>query len=825
MPKKYKILVLDDDAVFADSVSKSLQDYGYDSMACTSTFDAEDKLQTFCPDLLIVDLFMPSGNGADWVSALLQKGSLAIPVIYMSGVFTDLEFQASLLYHPLILKVFSKPFAIADLFLVIEQHQKNKISETKQKAKVSELSCLEQALIGSNYTDSQFIQNLKRPMKCVANNLPEHLTSFFHIKANGFLKIRKEDEEIVIHYKEGNIVFVKMQDNNTLGALLAKITQLKYEDIEMHCLEAQNTKQNIGSFLLKNSLITEIEIFKAVNLQIALRLLTLFDDQPVSCEWVDEEKPDFALVGHFSIEEWQRVLIRVSNNLTEKCLNTFFKRFKSYYVILREEQLPVSIANKELLNHFSQLKAELSSTCVQLEKLELMNTEEGLKSVYLFLLLNVLALSDVKQLSKKELLTITNANKNKDYFELLNLDAKATEQNIKQAYRHLSKKFHPDNAAFFSSEEERGLYEEIFNSISEAYSTLSKEEMRVSYQSVLEQEQFENQFKQQLIEDEIIEQLKSCDLTNLLEKINNSYIIYAKKQVFLLWALVIAYTQEGSVEKRKVIKKKMKVYLKNVPDTITNFNHIIYLSKALCYEVLHNLEEAKYYFSKVESVASINIQDNLKNIKMLLLDRKKKNVRKRDWQLGLLVFALLVGVFSYKISKDDINLLVVDIESPASSPKVTKKKKRGLSSVDKKIQIASYFSNLEGFYLDSLEEAKGYKLVSLKNYQLISKEEKVNKLNILIYKQIALRKGPVTEKNFLKKQNKKQIKGINNFLESQISIEKISPTVWSGYTGGPQKKSLLVQYVKQHNTFLYFIGESENILQLKDNIEKSLSRL
>lgn len=826
MSTKFKVLILDDDQSFADSLSKSLQTYNYDLIVCTSSFDAEDKLQTFCPDLLIVDLFMPSGNGSDWVSSLLKQGDFKVPVVYVSGVFTDVEFQNSLLHHPLILKVFSKPFEVASLLQVLEQCQKNKESASKESFQISELSCVEQALIGSSYLDQQFINNLKKPMKFIANNLPEYLTCFFKIKATGVLKIKKDTQEIGIRYSKGNVTFINMDDRDTsFGILLAKFTQLSYKEIEKYCIEAKEAKQSIGSFLLKHSLVKEVEIFKVINLQIALRFLKLFDDKEVSCEWFEQEKSIQTEVGFFSIEGWHRILIRFSNNLTDEYLHLFLKKFNSYYLALRKESFPKSISNVELLDNFAKIKTELSSSYIQFKNLKLIKESQKLKTIYLFLLLDILAFSDSKQLSKKELLVIHNENKSSNYFEVLNIDLNSTESNIKQAYRKLSKKFHPDNCSFLASSEEKELYEEIFKSISQAYSTLSKEGQRVSYQSLLEQETFEEQFKGQLLENEIVSQLQSKNLSNILEKIKSPFISYAKKQVFLLWNLIVVYREEATAVKKQVIKKKMKVYMKNIPDSILQFNHFVYLVKALYYEVEENLEEAQYYFSKIQNIESMDIVDNLQNIEVLLLQKRKRNIKKRDVKFGVILSVLVISILSYKLKTNQTDFLMDKIENNMQVKTVTKekKKKRSLSSVDKKIQVAAYFSDLKGFHVEVAESNKRYSLISLKNYLLISKKGNKNKLNILIYKQLLPAAELVTEKNFLKKQ--KRLKGLDKFLQSKAILKKQSSTIWSGFLTGSEKKNLLVQYIKDHRSFIYFIGNPKNIIELKADILKGLSQL
>jgi curved DNA-binding protein len=78
-----------------------------------------------------------------------------------------------------------------------------------------------------------------------------------------------------------------------------------------------------------------------------------------------------------------------------------------------------------------------------------------------------------------------------DYYKLLGLDKKATNEDIKKAYRKLALKWHPDKNPNDKSAEER------FKKISEAYAVLSDPKKREEYDTFGSADQFRQRYTQE----------------------------------------------------------------------------------------------------------------------------------------------------------------------------------------------------------------------------------------------------------------------------------------------------------------------------------------
>ena len=77
----------------------------------------------------------------------------------------------------------------------------------------------------------------------------------------------------------------------------------------------------------------------------------------------------------------------------------------------------------------------------------------------------------------------------KDYYKILGVDRKASEREIKQAYRRLARQYHPDVNPGDKSAEEK------FKQINEAYEVLSDKENRQKYDKYGDQWQYADQFE------------------------------------------------------------------------------------------------------------------------------------------------------------------------------------------------------------------------------------------------------------------------------------------------------------------------------------------
>jgi DNA-binding NtrC family response regulator len=85
-----KVLIVEDEMVFAKAVEKRLQRAGYKIELAGDLKTANSKFKTSSPDLILLDMRLPDGSGLDFLSDLRSKHQSSVAVLVMSA-YGELE--------------------------------------------------------------------------------------------------------------------------------------------------------------------------------------------------------------------------------------------------------------------------------------------------------------------------------------------------------------------------------------------------------------------------------------------------------------------------------------------------------------------------------------------------------------------------------------------------------------------------------------------------------------------------------------------------------------------------------------------------------------
>lgn len=115
------ILIVDDNALACEAIALVLESAGHTVRQSHRVAEAKEAVAARCPELAIVDLSMPDGNGVDLIRDL-HRDHPALPIILYSGYFAP-EDNSEKRVNRIdgIVAVFKKPLRNADLLAAIDR--------------------------------------------------------------------------------------------------------------------------------------------------------------------------------------------------------------------------------------------------------------------------------------------------------------------------------------------------------------------------------------------------------------------------------------------------------------------------------------------------------------------------------------------------------------------------------------------------------------------------------------------------------------------------------------------------------------------------------
>lgn len=116
---KKKILLVEDEVLFAKAVVKRLQKAGFECEHAESLHDARLLVKQFEPDMALLDMRLPDGNGLDLLSDFVAKG---INTIVMTA-FGDVTDAVNAIKLGAI-DYLKKPIDLEELLLIIQKNEK-----------------------------------------------------------------------------------------------------------------------------------------------------------------------------------------------------------------------------------------------------------------------------------------------------------------------------------------------------------------------------------------------------------------------------------------------------------------------------------------------------------------------------------------------------------------------------------------------------------------------------------------------------------------------------------------------------------------------------
>ena len=227
----YRVLVVEDDESQAKFACTLLKKGGLETLAITDPLNVMEAVQSFQPDLILMDLYMPGANGIELTQVIRGRKELSIiPIVFLSGE-DDLEKKMLALYSG------------ADDFLTKPVRPQHLVATVKTRIDRSKEML---STVGMSLTDaSTGLKNRRRllqelDMSCIRLSLDRTFCGLFSIMLNG------QESSLDDGYSaDDDVVLMRVVD--VVGAVISK----------RDCI-ARTGKQSLA-LLVKRSAAEDIE--------------------------------------------------------------------------------------------------------------------------------------------------------------------------------------------------------------------------------------------------------------------------------------------------------------------------------------------------------------------------------------------------------------------------------------------------------------------------------------------------------------------------------------------------------------------------------------
>ncbi len=164
-PQKSRVLVVEDEALFARAVTKRLQQAGYACERAETLAAARSLLQQALPDLVLLDMRLPDGNGSELLAELAGRG-VAVIVMTAYGEVSD---AVSAIKQGAV-DYLKKPVDLEELLLVVEKAERSASLQSRLDYSRQRDS---HAVDGIEFIgDSAVMQTVRRQIQRIAQLLP-----------------------------------------------------------------------------------------------------------------------------------------------------------------------------------------------------------------------------------------------------------------------------------------------------------------------------------------------------------------------------------------------------------------------------------------------------------------------------------------------------------------------------------------------------------------------------------------------------------------------------------------------------------------------------
>lgn len=604
-----KILIVDDDPLVQSGLVEKFKEAGFDVITAK---DGETGISCLAdaPDIIITELLLPKISGLELLRRARSKSS-DTPLIVFSTVYRDEAFFEDLKNRYGIAGYFIKPVQFERVYSLIKELKKQPTKQDSGKES-----------FGIKKTSGEIVPFL----------FPVLLHKLYMSKSTGRLRLQSGNVIKEFQFKNGIPVFAKSNlIQETLGRVLLDTGLISKMDYEMSIRQMLKEKKRHGEVLLEMGLLP-INLKEALKIQLKQKLLNTFSWKSGTYYFVPEKEIKIDIESEINPAEI--ILEGIKTQIDEEMCNSYLAEFFNSIVV--EGKPNYSLKELGLSKEEEKFFLRIDGKKTLRELIDSSSMDKGFTKKLLIALL-ILGLIEIKNEKEEKALkndddkklyhdlnTFLTELKTKNYFEVLGVPEKTTDESVKKSYFLLAKEYHPDR--YYNKDKSiRDTAEEIFTILTNAYNSLMTEELRKKYSESLKEKSQEKKLEdaQSLVNAEIQFQkgmvyYKSHDFVNAEECFKWAVKLNPNEAEYNGWLGWVLYKkQPGDSVVRKKAEAAINHALEMNPKWDQGYLFLAYLARAE-----KNEEKAENYFHKALE-CNPNNQEALREVRLINMRKKK----------------------------------------------------------------------------------------------------------------------------------------------------------------------------------------------------------
>lgn len=552
------ILIVEDDVTLGEAMAKAIAKKGYGVKWVSRPDDAIKAVEAGpAPSALIVDCMLPKMNGVDLSQKLVEKMETAPLLILTSGIFRDRTFTTEAIAKTGAKEFLTKPFEVEQVLLLLENNFSSGDTEESH-------SPLNQLLMLSENDPKRQIEVISDLDSVHSFELPTIYSLLMDANITGHLNIIDADGNVSgVGFKNGCICQVDVKNSSSFFvSLLIEKGFVLPSEVEQAL--AMPSKKKIGERLVDGNVMSPHAIDIVLREQMAILLSKTIRDSSAKIRFMLSEtiNSDIQITKNMllpHIHDW------VTSKFTANWL-------KSHYLQWFDNPIRKGVNSAEAVKlsrtpHFVAMpgfikQIEGGVTLSQLLERHEFDETDVYRAIHLLATARVIgfakATTRVDLGKRKERLEKIYADlKNRNYYEILGVGAKATEAEIERAFRELHKISAPETLPEDAADDLKRIANGVYQQAEQAYSQLRDKEKRKEYDRKLEANRAETMLRAEALFSEGKSYIKKNMISKAAEAFHESAKLTppnAELTLHILWTKIKSIEADNRVTPENLSK-------------------------------------------------------------------------------------------------------------------------------------------------------------------------------------------------------------------------------------------------------------------------------